>query len=308
MTHAEVAAAPAMRGNWLSTLWAAMLSLILPGAGQAYARRYAAAWRFAILAVALRVVASLLPRVSGASDDLPVMVLGLGLADGCLHLAAAVHAGWSKRRSSAPGRPGWRRSTWTWSLVLLALQFGLPELGSGYGYGLHSYSTSSQAMLPTLRQHERFIALENPMALAAIEPGDVILFRGPDGKTPYVKRLVGLPGQTVAMQGGRLVIDGGEVPREDLGPDGAGMRRWRLTLPNGRSFEVLKREEGSPLDDSPATRLGTDELFVLGDNLDNSVDSRLPDRMGPVRRDRVLGRASLIFWSDDLSRIAKRVR
>ena len=62
------------------------------------------------------------------------------------------------------------------------------------------------------------------------------------------------------------------------------------------------------LDDTPATTLGPGQLFVMGDNLDNSLDSRVPSAVGPVPRDLVVGRAAVIFWSRDASRIFTAVR
>ena len=119
-----------------------------------------------------------------------------------------------------------------------------------------------------------------------------------------------MPGQTVEMRHGVLWIDGREVPHEDLGPAGrrAGVRRWRLTLPNGRSYVVLKTDAGGMLDDTPATTLGPGQLFVMGDNLDNSLDSRVPSAVGPVPRELVVGRAAVIFWSRDPGRIGTAVQ
>jgi len=167
----------------------------------------------------------------------------------------------------------------------------------------------SASMLPTLEVGDRFVAVDTPQALAALAPGDVIVFLLPrDRTTDYVKRLVAVPGQTVEMRHGQLFIDGHAVAREDLGPAGPGVRRWRLTLPNGRSYVVLKTTAGGVLDDTPATTLGPGQLFVMGDNLDNSLDSRVPSAVGPVPRDLVVGRAAVIFWSRDASRIGTVVR
>ena len=129
-----------------------------------------------------------------------------------------------------------------------------------------------------------------------------------DRQTDYVKRLVAMPGQTVEMRHGHLWIDGREVPHQDLGPAGEGVRRWRLTLPNGRSYIALKTIAGGELDNTPATTLGPDQLFFMGDNLDNSLDSRVPSAVGPVPRELVVGRAAVIFWSLERGRIGMEVK
>ena len=164
-------------------------------------------------------------------------------------------------------------------------------------------------MLPTLEVGDRFIAVGTEAARAAVAPGDVIVFLLPrDVAIDYVKRLVATGGQTVEMRHGTLWIDGLEVPHEDLGPAGPGVRRWRMTLPDGRSYVVLKTVAGGPLDDTPPTVLGPDQLFVMGDNLDDSLDSPVPSAVGPVPRDLVVGRAAVIFWSRAWDRIGTAVR
>ncbi len=135
-------------------------------------------------------------------------------------------------------------------------------------------------------------------------PGDLVVFRGPrNDSVDYVKRIVGLPGDRIQMKDGALYINGAAIRREriadfadfDSSLDGRAVRikRWRETLPNGASYDTL--EQG---------RMNTREFlvppesyFVLGDNRDNSLDSRFPGEFGYVPAENLVGRVALIFFS-----------
>ena len=150
------------------------------------------------------------------------------------------------------------------------------------------------------------------------ERGDVIVFRSPsDTKVDWIKRVVGLPGDRIQMKQGKLFINGLGVPRERLGDSdfpeacnldpGAKAERWRETLPNGASYDILDCFDNGSLDNTSVYTVPPDHLFVLGDNRDNSVDSRLPS-VGYVPLDNVVGRAAMIIFSSRFGRIGKNVR
>jgi len=298
---------PSGRG---SALWGAAMSLVLPGLGQAYARHLRAAALFAAGSIAISAALVALMQATGPVTLTPAALAGfiaLALATLALNAAAAMHAWRAVRRGRAQAAGGLWRSTWTWGVALAAISLAFEFIPGELDW--NAFSVPSASMLPTLEVGDRFVTVGSEAARAAIAPGDVIVFLLPrDRSTDYVKRLVAMPGQTIEMRHGTLWIDGAEVPHEDLGPAGPQTRRWRLMLPNGRSYEVLKTLAGGMLDDAPATVLGPDQLFVMGDNLDNSLDSRAPSAVGPVPRDLVVGRAAVIFWSHDPSRIGTPVR
>jgi signal peptidase I len=294
----------------LSASWGALLSLLIPGLGQVYARRWRPAVLYAAASIALSVAVVVQQQAGDPATLTPAalaLFLALALATLGLNLTAAGHAYVAVRRGRAAAPPGLWRSTWTWGVVLVGITAGFELLPGDLDW--NAFSVPSESMLPTLEVGDRFVTVDTPQALAALAPGDVIVFLLPrDRTTDYVKRLVALPGQTVEMRDGQLWIDGHAVAREDLGPAGRDARRWRLTLPNGRSYVVRKTDAGGMLDNTPPTTLGPDQLFVMGDNLDNSLDSRVPSAVGPVPRDLVVGRAAVIFWSHDASRIGAAVR
>lgn len=142
------------------------------------------------------------------------------------------------------------------------------------------------------------------------ERGDVVVFKLPtDNQTDYIKRLVGLPGDRIQVKDGILHINGTAVERERLEDfeevDRFGrtvpMRRYLETLPNGRQHEILEISDSQSNDNTPVYTVPEDHFFAMGDNRDNSVDSRYA-QVGPVPRDNLVGRADLIFYSTDSAR------
>jgi signal peptidase I len=138
--------------------------------------------------------------------------------------------------------------------------------------------------------------------------GDVIVFRVPRGtEADYVKRVVGLPGDRVQMKEGELQINGMPVRRERLsdatldacGTESATVKRWRETIGDGVSYETLDCMDNGFYDNTPVYTVPTGHVFVLGDNRDNSTDSRAVGPMGYIPLENIIGRVGLIFFSRD---------
>ncbi len=138
------------------------------------------------------------------------------------------------------------------------------------------------------------------------ERGDVIVFKLPsDNKTDYIKRLIGLPGDTVRMQDGRLFINGQLIERnkrEDYvyrDTEGS-VRRPALyaeTLPGGLVHDILEEGDNRRLDNTREFVVPPGQYFMMGDNRDNSVDSRAD--VGFVPAENLVGRAEFLFFSTD---------
>ena len=149
--------------------------------------------------------------------------------------------------------------------------------------------------------------------------GDVVVFKRP-GTDPadWVKRVIGLPGDRVELRGGALILNGVPVrrgprtiialpssPNLDCPVDAAGACRYPArveTLPNGRSYVTFDRVANGPSDEFGAVTVPAGHLFLLGDNRDDSADSRFPlaaGGIGMVPVDRLVGRAAFAFWSTD---------
>jgi signal peptidase I len=138
--------------------------------------------------------------------------------------------------------------------------------------------------------------------------GDVVVFKLPrDNETDYIKRVIGLPGDEIQMIHGVLHINGEAVKKERVDdfvmhdPSGRErhMARYMETLPNGVTYPVLDLVNEGIGDNTDVYKVPENHFFMMGDNRDNSTDSRFLSEVGYVPFENLVGRAQIIFFSID---------
>jgi signal peptidase I len=160
--------------------------------------------------------------------------------------------------------------------------------------------------------------------------GDVVVFHHPAEDADLIKRVIGLPGDVVEVRGGVLYLNGQPVKREKLPPVGVRVspnspcrgapgvtpviavgeggtqtclyQAYRETLPGGPSYTTYDQLQNGPADDFPAVDVPQDSVFLMGDNRDDSMDSRFSPAEGGVGMlpvENIVGRATVTFWSTD---------
>ena len=202
--------------------------------------------------------------------------------------------------------------------MLPTLYIGDYLLVAKWPYGYSRYSFPFQ-----------FPPLEERIFERLPKRGDIVVFRHPAGDYDLVKRVIGLPGDTVEVRGGQVLLNGVAVERQKMAPvpvrvtanspcktvppalpqlreqpDGPACAypAWRETLPGGPSFVVLDQVGDGPADNFAATIVPDGHVFLMGDNRDDSLDSRFDAAtggIGMVPTERLIGRALVSFWSTD---------
>jgi len=168
---------------------------------------------------------------------------------------------------------------------------------SKFSYGYSRYTVAFGAPL-----------FDGRMLYTKPERGDVAVFKLPrDNKTDYIKRIIGLPGDRIQMIGGILHINGEAVKRdraEDFVTTDQFGRQVRVaqyieTLPNGRKHKIIEESDTGSLDNTQVYVVPENHFFCMGDNRDNSLDSRVSSMVGFVPVENLVGRAEFLFFSID---------
>jgi len=171
-----------------------------------------------------------------------------------------------------------------------------------WGYGKHSFS---------LGRYGDFTALDFELPITnrifGRDPnrGDIAVFRPVPQTTEYIKRVVGLPGDTIQVTAGRLYINGTMIQREEVGKaidtDSTGqdveVTVYRETFPEGTTHIIQEISDTGPLDNTPAYVVPAGNFFMMGDNRDRSADSRVLAQVGYVPAINLIAKAEARFFS-----------
>ena len=160
-----------------------------------------------------------------------------------------------------------------------------------YGYSKHSFPFSLGP-------------ISNRIFSNVPDRGDVIIFKPPHTNLDYIKRLIGLPGDRIEVRNGNLIINSNLLEYENIREDSKVLKNGRVikinvlkeTLPNGISYEIYNYLDGSPGDNTKEFVVPENHYFFMGDNRDNSNDSRF---WGTVEFNRLVGKAQIIFFSTE---------
>ena len=126
------------------------------------------------------------------------------------------------------------------------------------------------SMLPTIQDKSFVFAKKNYPFLSKVNRGDIISFSVKEDETDYIKRVIGMPGDTVQLQNGQLIINNETIPKVSASE----MNEFTETLNNGQSYNVLDTEDSDEYDNTKKYLVPAKHYFVLGDNRDISRDSR----------------------------------
>ncbi len=229
----------------------------------------------------------------------------------------------NKDTSKADGPPLTPREEWSEFARTAVIAVILALMVRTFLY--EPFNIPSSSMKPTLEVGDYLFVYKPaygysrysfPFALAPIERGvrvpagevlrgDVVVFKLPSNPgIDYIKRVIGLPGDTIQVIDGRLYINHRLVHRESLGLEKVQegditmtMMHYLETLPGGTIHSIYEESDEEMLDNTPEFVVPEKHYFMMGDNRDNSQDSRVQNLVGFVPYENIVGRASFLFFS-----------
>jgi signal peptidase I len=187
-----------------------------------------------------------------------------------------------------------------------------------YGYGKYSFNFSFGWSDKPWISCCSFVDFPGRKILADVpERGDVAVFKLPtDTNIDYIKRVIGLPGDRIQMKDGVLFINDVAVKKDRIedyvdndpqGGSGIPIPQYLETLPNGVTYRVLDAQAFGAVDTTGVYTVPSGHYFMMGDNRDNSQDSRYLDRVGYVPLENFVGRADILFFSIGAEATLKRI-
>jgi len=163
-----------------------------------------------------------------------------------------------------------------------------------YGYSMYSFPLDA-------------IPFKGRIFDKPVTRGDVVVFRQPKlVGVDYIKRIIGLPGDRIQVKEGRLYINGDMVPRKPVGVESLKdqgrvqmFHKYLETLPNGVEHYIYELGDNEVLDNTPEYVVPENHYFAMGDNRDESQDSRVQSEVGYIPEENIIGHAVVLFYSSE---------
>jgi signal peptidase I len=265
---------------------AALLSLFLPGMGQLYARKIWRGVAFAVCTVAIDAFTAKFRVFLMFPGGLAALAVAL-----IFHLCAVVDAVYLAWKYNAADPPPINDQAAIAAVVVIFLLVGypIPEYSKNRMLKFfRAYKISSASMCPTICEGERVVAAADAYKVHSPERGDLIVFDFNHTGTIFPKRVIGVAGDVVSPGPANSILVNGVQFRV---PAPGGSQYLGGSFAGLPSFKTVKIPEGA--------------LFVVGDNLGNSYDSRF---FGPVPLDELKGQLKFVYWSSNRSRIGCKLQ
>jgi signal peptidase I len=225
----------------------------------------------------------------------------ISLAALVVSIVGAVHCYRLAAKADQPVPRKWF-ARWYALLALWAASLVLPLVVRSFLW--EPFNTPAASMEPTLKVGDHLFVSKFAYDAADPQRGDLVIFISPeDNRTNYVKRLMGLPGDHLQWQGGALYLNGDRLSREEATPPQQGDHGtiYREVLPSGRSYLIREIGDDHRFDNTDVYEVPEAHYFFVGDNRDNSLDSR--SMLGFVPRSNFVGKIVLIYWNSEVQKL-----
>jgi len=275
------------RHPWL----AVFLSLIMPGLGQIYCGALSRGLLFLLLSngAAFLAVLALIPRLA-----LPAMaVVAVEAVALVIYLGGILDAFRFARRTTTPYQPKEYNRWYVYAMLYLAVSGGhLFSALFARDHLIQPFKAGSASMYPTIWTGDQVMAAKHAYLEKDPVPGDIVIFKNPDDRSQvFVKRVVAVAGDVVEMRADEIFINGNKLARDPAAaPSRSGAQAggtYLSEINRGASYQIYLNGRHERLHDFPTTKIPAHTCFVLGDNRDESLDSR---SFGPIPITSIVGR------------------
>ncbi len=279
---------------------AAVLSLLCTGLGHIYCGRFLKGIVLFAISISTAPLIFLAALCGAATLVLVGMVLACGLTTAiCLY--AVVDSVLVARRTGSGFQP-WEYNNEGVYCIFILLSLTIPVGTAAYikANVFEAFQCPSESMFPTIIPGDRFLVNKTVYNPSSPERGEIVVFRNPDDrKINYIKRVIGVSGDTVAVQDNEVFLNGTKLVRQEKPPTKGGWLGWTSKgsvcyEANGENrYLIVIDPEAAAVEDFPETTVPRGHCFVLGDNRNGSRDSR---HFGVVPLGDVVGRVQYMYF------------